>query len=320
MKRVFITGAGGMVGMHLMQILADEQPEVSVIGTYYAPTVDLKYAPVSAKLTECDIRDANLIDTLIDIYRPDVIFHLAAQSYPVVSMEKPVETTEINICGTINLLEAVKRLKERCGYDPTVVIACSSAEYGDSLLNSEAPIEEDAPLLPVHPYGISKVAQDLLGYQYFRTDDIRTIRARIFNTTGPYKVGDMVSDFAIAATKLLRGEDDRIEVGNLRSKRAILNVTDLCSALLLLAEKGDSGEAYNICSSYLTTGKEVLSEMEKIAGRSLPCIQVDSKMRKVDEPIIWGDTAKLKALGWAELSTIKDIVLKIMLHWQKELA
>ena len=151
---------------------------------------------------------------LIEDRRPATIFHLAAQSLPTVSWEKPQETMETNVVGTVNLFEAIKAVRRRDpAYDPCVVVACSSAEYGASLTPERFPVDEDAPLLPLHPYGVSKVAQDLLTLQYWINDRIRGVRTRIFNTTGPRKQNDVVSDFAARAARVAR-HGGTLAVGN----------------------------------------------------------------------------------------------------------
>src|SRR5262249_41587145 len=148
------------------------------------------------KAVELDVRDKKEVFKLIDKYRPSKIFHLAAQSYPTVSWEKPTQTIDINMNGTVNVFEAVKKIRKQGDeYDPMIVVACSSAEYGASLTPENTPVKESAPLLPLHPYGVSKVGQDLLSFQYWENFRIRCIRVRIFNTTGARKTNDVTSDF-----------------------------------------------------------------------------------------------------------------------------
>lgn len=195
MRRVMITGVGGMVGSHLAESLIADGHQV--VGTFYRPTIDLsELSDDRLQLREMDVRYAPHVSSVVEEVRPDWIFHLAAQSYPTVSWDRPQETLETNVVGTTNVFEAVRSLRKKTGYAPTVVAACSSAQYGASLLTSNGPISEGAEFQPLHPYGVSKVATDLLAYQYFKSDGIRSIRARIFNSSGPRKRGDVISDFA----------------------------------------------------------------------------------------------------------------------------
>lgn len=130
---ILVTGAGGMVGSHMAERL--EAQGKKVIGTYYKPTTDINELPSDIKMIECDIRYPGNIERVIMEYQPDQIYHLAAQSYPTVSWEKPYETMETNINGTIAVYEAIKKVRSLINqaYDPMVVVACSSAEYGETL-------------------------------------------------------------------------------------------------------------------------------------------------------------------------------------------
>ena len=126
------------------------------------------------------MRDETGLSRILTAFQPDRIFHLAAQSYPTVSLEKPRETIDINVGGTVNLYECLRNAR----LTPMVVVACSSAEYGP-VESKDLPVREDHPLRPLHPYGVSKVAQDLLAAQYFANYAMPSVRIRIFNTTGP---------------------------------------------------------------------------------------------------------------------------------------
>src|SRR5690349_8733431 len=235
-----------MMGSHMIDYYHDELQQL-VYGTFYKPTTNLDEYSHKAILQECDVRYYSHLLRLMSEIRPDVVFHLAAQSYPTVSMKRPQETTEINVNGTINVFEAIKEIrKTHKEYDPVVVVACSSAEYGSSLTPENVPIPEDVILLPVHPYGVTKVAQDMLSYQYFLNDHVKSIRARIFNTTGPRKVNDVASDFTKRAVLIEKGVEGKFKVGNIHAKRAITDVRVLIQAMILLSEKGRPGEVYNI--------------------------------------------------------------------------
>lgn len=171
--KVLVTGAGGMVGSHMVELLHDQGHEV--LGTYYKPTTDITELDPDIRMEECDVRYYQAVQRVISEFQPDQIYHLAAQSYPTVSWTHPQATMETNVNGTINVYEAVKFVRQtRPDYDPMVVVACSSAEYGQTLNELEDPyVKETAELKPLHPYGVSKVGQDLLSFQYFMNDHIR---------------------------------------------------------------------------------------------------------------------------------------------------
>ncbi|HRF76561.1 MAG TPA: GDP-mannose 4,6-dehydratase, partial [Chitinophagales bacterium] len=235
-------------------------------------------------------------------------------SYPTVSWHRPQETMDTNVNGTINVFEAIKSVrKTNKNYDPVVVVACSSAEYGASLTPENTPVKETAALLPLHPYGVSKVGQDLLSFQYYQNDKIRCIRARIFNTTGPRKTNDVVADFTHRAVDIERKKIDVLKVGNLKTKRAITDVRDLVNALMLLSDKGTWGDVYNISGNKVYEINEIVPIIENYMGIHL-ATEVDPKLlRPTDEPIIYGDSSKLKNdTGWEQQypleQTIKDMI------------
>ena len=159
----------------------------------------------------CDIRDATRLSHLISTFRPDRIFHLAAQSYPTVSLVQPRETIDINVGGTVNLFEC-----RACSGDNA---CCRSRLLKCGIRASreqDLPVREDHPLRPLHPYGVSKVAQDLLAAQYFANYAIPCVRIRIFNTTGPGKIGDVCSDLTKRAVEIELGmRPPSLMVGNL---------------------------------------------------------------------------------------------------------
>ncbi|MFN3939939.1 MAG: GDP-mannose 4,6-dehydratase, partial [Chitinophagales bacterium] len=198
-------------------------------------------------------------------------------------------------------------------YDPVIVVACSSAEYGASLTPENTPIKEEVPLLPLHPYGVSKVAQDLLSFQYYQNDKIRSIRARIFNTTGPRKTNDVTADFTMRAVRIEKGLEKKLRVGNLETKRAITDVRDLVSALVLLSDKGRWGDVYNISGEKAYQIKEIIPIIEKYMGIALDYEIDPTLLRPTDEPIIFGDSGKLKKdTGWQQTyrleTTIHDMI------------
>lgn len=317
--KVLVTGAGGMVGSHLTERLAAEGCEL--LGTYYRPTVNLADLSPEIPMTECDVRYPQSVEKILMDFQPDWIFHLAAQSYPTVSWDRPYETLDTNIGGTAAVFEGIKAVRRQAGgaYDPMVVVACSSAEYGESFLRAgDVWLQENAPLLPLHPYGVSKVGQDLLAFQYFRNDKIRCIRARIFNSTGVRKVGDVTSDFTRQAVLAKRSGNPVIRVGNLATRRAILDQRDLVEALILLASHGQAGEAYNICGETVYTGSDILEAIEKQTGFRLYAETDPQLLRPSDEPLIAGDVEKLKRhTGWKQCCTLEQTVADMLEYWSR---
>lgn len=321
--KVLVTGAGGMVGSHLVEMLHEQGD--TVIGTYYKPTTDIREIPQGIKMIECDVRYPSSLEKIILEFMPDKVFHLAAQSYPTVSWDRPYETIDTNINGTIAVFEAVKKARNLNdeNYDPMIVVACSSAEYGETLNKLEGDkvyVKETDPLLPLHPYGVSKVGQDLISFQYFMNDRIRCIRARIFNSTGTRKTNDVTSDFTYRAIQAVKTKNFEIRVGNLNTKRAIMDQRDLNKALMLLAEKGVPGEVYNISSEHVYEMKEILSIIEKQIGHELKPVVDKALLRPTDEKIIVGDITKLKRdTGWKQSITIEETIEDMLGYWREKL-
>lgn len=312
-----------MVGSHMVEQLYYRGNDV--IGIWHKNKKNVEQVEVPVTFVQCDLRYNQGIDQLIMDKLPDEIYHLAAQSYPTVSWVSPSETIDVNVCGTIAVFESIKKARKyvKADYDPMVVVACSSAEYGETLNKLERNqvyVKESAELLPLHPYGVSKVGQDLLAFQYYMNDHIRSIRARIFNSTGTRKVNDVTSDFTKRAILAERSGNHVLRVGNLDTHRAIMDQRDLVNALMLLAEKGTAGDVYNISSEHVYQMKDIVMMIEEVIGFKF-AIEVDSKLlRPTDERIIVGDITKLKAAtGWQQKISMRQTVSDMLDYWRKVL-
>lgn len=319
---IMVTGAGGMVGSHMVELLHARGE--NVIGTYYKPTTDIREIPKEIKMIECDVRYAPSVEKIIMEHMPEQIYHLAAQSYPTVSWDRPYETIETNVNGTIAVFESIKKVRQLkdASYDPMVVVACSSAEYGETLNQlegNEVYVKETAELQPLHPYGVSKVGQDLISFQYFMNDHIRCIRARIFNSTGTRKVNDVTSDFTYRAINAERSGVYELRVGNLETRRAIMDQRDLVNALMLLAEKGKAGEAYNISSEHIYQMRDIVKMIEKQIGHEFRISIDPALLRPTDEKIIVGDVTKLKRdTGWKQNIPMEQTIADMLDYWRRK--
>ena len=311
MMKVMITGAAGFIGRYLADYCV--QAGCSVLGLHISEVLP---SANGATLEYCDIRDFERLRRLIATFRPDRIFHLAAQSYPTVSLGKPHETMDINAGGTINLYECLRAE----GISPLVVVACSSAEYGP-VAASDLPVREDHPLRPMHPYGVSKVAQDLLAAQYFYNYSLPCVRVRIFNTTGPGKVGDVSSDIAKRVVELELGlRSGLLPVGNLNTRRAILDVRDLVRALWLSAEHCEVGEVYNVCGDQVYSVQELIECIRTQSTAVFQLQQDASLMRGCDEPVIAGDSNKFRrCTGWRQTIELTDTLRETLEWWRNHI-
>ncbi len=296
---------------HLCEMLLAQGHEV--VATYYKPTVDIRDL-AALQLQEVDITDWCAVWDSIHAFQPEAVYHLAAQSYPTVSWARPVETMRTNVIGTVNIFEAVKRLAKK----PRVIVAGSSAAYG-LVAPDKVPISEDFPLQPLHPYGVSKVATEQLACQYWTGFGIEAIPVRIFNCTGPRKSGDAMSDFARRTVWLERHPaENGIRVGNLNTRRTIVDVRDLNRGMILLLDHGAPGQAYNLGGEIAYPMRELLDQVLALSSRRDITAVADPKLfRPTDEPVIWGSSAKLKAAtGWQPQIPLTQTIADMLDYWR----
>lgn len=313
--KVLITGISGFIGSYLAEYTLAKGMKVHGIVTNLTRVENIARLKGKVTLSEGDVRNRAFMKNVITKSKPDLIFHLAAQSRPDISWEDPWKTMETNVMGTVNLFESVRE----ANLDSKILVACSSAEYG-YITEDEGPIKEDHQLLPLSPYGVSKVAQDLLAYQYFKNFGLKTFRVRIFGTTGPRKVGDVCSDFARQIAEIEYGKRKPIvHVGNLEARRDLTDVRDNVKALWLLIEKGKIGEAYNVCSHKAYKIGDILSKMLGMSEVDIK-VKVDPmKLRPSDEPIIMGDNSKIrKDCGWVPKIPIEKTLEDTLNYWREK--
>jgi GDP-4-dehydro-6-deoxy-D-mannose reductase len=297
--RVLITGVTGFAGSHLAEYLLDHQPDVEVWGIYRwrSRMENLEGVRGRLRMVECDLRDFTSVHAALEQARPDAIFHLAAQSFVPSSWKAPNDTLVTNVTGQTNLFEAVRFL----GLDPVIQIACSSEEYG-MVYPDEVPIREDNPLRPLSPYAVSKVAQDMMGYQYFQSYGLKTVRTRGFNHTGPRR-GDVfvTSNFAKQLATIEAGlAEPVIRVGNLEAVRDFTDVRDMVRAYWLAVTKGKPGEVYNLATGSGITIQELLDKLLALSTTKVRVEQDPERMRPSDVVRLIGDSSKFRAdTGWS---------------------
>ena len=283
-----ITGAGGMMGSHLYEALKGKD----VLPTFYKSTLDPRET-ITQEMEILDVLHYERVKKVLGEVKPDVIYHLAAQSRPDVSFKDPALTIQTNVIGTTNLLQACAEL----GLKPLFINASSSAVYGD--IDWSTPPDENSPCHPLSPYGTSKLAQEHIVKNFNQMHDIPYVNVRIFNCTGPRKVNDFVSDVC----RRVVNEEFPLKVGNLDTVRSIVDVRDLVRGLVLCEKIKNS--TINLGSDKFYSIHEIF---KKIAGDTP--YEVDSSLfRPTDEPIILGNINKAKrVLGWEpEISLIKTI-------------
>ena len=307
---VLITGAAGFIGGFLSRHCVAAGS--TVLGIDIHETVD-EWA--EGGFERCDVRDSRRLMELLSTFRPDCIFHLAAQSYPTFSLSRPLETMDTNVGGTISLFECLRA----SGMKPIVVVACSSAEYG---LIEEQPVQESHTLLPLHPYGVSKVAQDFLAAQYFANYSIPAIRIRIFKTTGPGKLGDVCSDLTKRAVEIEKGiRPSTMTIGNLANRRSVVDVRDLVEALWLSVEYCRPGEVYNLGGDDVYSVQELVNSIRTQVGFKFDVEQLPELMRLCDEPFTAGDNSKFRSCcDWTPKIRIAQTLGDMLEWWRDSLA
>ena len=308
---VLVTGAEGFIGSRLVNALADDGEEV--VAGLYQPTG--RYEPVDrARSFPLDITHEDEVRRLIADVRPEVVYHLAGMSNPMLSWSRPADALEINAGGTLHLLDALRS----AGVPARVFLAGSSAEYGYSCREQHA-LGEDDPLLAVHPYGLSKLAVDLLGLQYFRAYGMDVIRGRIFNTIGPRKIIDAPSDFARQLAEVERGQRAALVVGNTETVRDFTDVRDMVGAIRAVTLHGRPGEVYNLCSARPTRIQEVLEGLLARSGRAVPVERPPGLRRASDEPWIVGDNSRLGSVSdWRPRIPLAQTLADILDYWRSE--
>jgi GDP-4-dehydro-6-deoxy-D-mannose reductase len=309
-----VTGAEGFIGSHLVKFL--QAKDWNVIGGYRLHDSNSFPKLPNLRFEQCDLCNGQRVEQIFREYKPTHVFHLGAQSLPTVSWADPVGTFESNVLGSLHLFEAIRHQEPH----PVVVSACSSAEYGN-VPASAIPVTEEQPLLPLHPYGISKVCLDLLAREYFLDYKIPAVNIRLFNTTGPGKTNDAPSDFVRQIARIKKGlQEPVIEVGNLKPRRAFLDVGDTVEGFYLAALKGKRGEAYNLCAAETYEIGDLLLAAIRLSGVKVEIRVVDRLLRPSDEKIIFGDTRKIRMdTGWKPLRTLEETLTAMLEHWERVL-
>jgi GDP-4-dehydro-6-deoxy-D-mannose reductase len=313
--RVLITGITGFAGSHLADYCL-ERGDVEVYGIvrWRSRTENIEHLQDKIYLMECDLRDATSTRDVIEDIKPDYIFHLAAQSFVPTSWRAPTESLTTNVLGELNIFEAVRKIGLKC----RIQLAGSSEEYG-LVREDEVPITEDNPLRPLSPYGVSKVAQDLLGYQYFMSYNMDIVRTRGFNHTGPRRPPVFVcSDFAKQVVDIEKGRKEPvIHVGNLDAKRDFTDVRDTVKAYFLALEKGKSGEVYNICTEKSWSIRSILDMLIAKSKKEIE-VKVDkARLRPSDVPLLQGDCTKFRNdTGWKPVIPFEQTLEDILDYWR----
>lgn len=308
--RALITGGNGFVGKLLAKKLLENNYNVAV--------TDIIESNISNayKTYQLNILDKERVESVIKDFNPDVIFHLAAQSSVASSWKEPEKTIDINISGTLNILEVLKNIE----YKGKLLLIGSSEEYGS--IDYSKPVIEESILKPGNIYAATKVMQEMLGNIYYKAHGLQILMTRSFNHIGAGQAPIfVVSDFAKQIAEIEKGlREPVIRVGNLDAERDFTDVHDVVDAYILLAEKGVCGEAYNVGSGNAIKIEKILNNL---LAKSNKCISIEvdeSRFRPVDIPVIRADISKLQAhTGWKPVVSIDNSLQDVLDYWRSTL-
>ncbi|WP_053372218.1 GDP-mannose 4,6-dehydratase [Paenibacillus sp. FJAT-27812] len=303
--RALITGVSGFVGTFLCEKLIDNGYEVVGLSRTPAQNQNIEYI-------SCDISDPEKVYNALKNVKPDEIYHLAGSGFIPLSYSRTEETYNTIVNGTLNLYEALRKLD----MDTKVLFVGSAGVYGDG---KGTPFTESDLLHPNNPYAGAKACADLISEQYARSFNMRIIRARPFNHTGPRQSSDFVcSSFAKQISNIENERSEHIHVGNLDVMRDFLDVRDVINAYVLLMKKGKFGEAYNVSSNEAISISDLLNMLLESSNIENPLIKVDSnKVRETDAYIRIGDNSKLRLdTGWSPEYKLKNTMIDLLNYWR----
>lgn len=304
--RVVVTGAGGLIGWHLVEELARRGDDVSA-WVRGAPPNDMNE---KVEVTSVDISDAEAVSRQLAAAAPELVYHLAAQSSPGKSWAEPLETLRTNVGGTINLLEAARNVAPRA----RLLIAGSSAEYADE--PGGKLISEATAIAPNSPYGVSKQAAWQTAQLYARHYGLDVVAFRPFLLVGPRKAGDVCSDFARRIVAIEQGRAKDMPVGALDVVRDFMDIRDGIAGLLRIAESGKSGEVYNVASGKGLSIRDMLEGYRALAKVSVNVVPDPALARPLDQKVRIGDSTKLRALGWQPTHGLTDTLRSVIEYWR----
>jgi GDP-4-dehydro-6-deoxy-D-mannose reductase len=298
MKKLLVTGLNGFVGCHL-QVLIESMPD--------GPWQLLASKPHD--LLDCASLDAWLQDEC-----PDAVIHLAGQTFVPEAFRDPQRTLQVNLLGTLNLLQALKRR----GFCGTFLYVSSGDVYGQ-VMESDLPVVETLAPRPRNPYAVSKVAAELLCQQWSYNEPWRIIVARPFNHIGPGQ-GDafVIPSMARQLVRVRQGlQSAQLEVGDVDVTRDFLDVRDVLRAYLALLEQGRNGEVYNVCSGVEWRVRDLIAQLAGLAGVEVELLQDASRLRLSEQRRVVGCSKKLqKETGWKPGVSITETLQSVLSDWE----
>jgi GDP-4-dehydro-6-deoxy-D-mannose reductase len=310
--RVFVTGITGFVGAHFLDILKDS--DIEIYGMCFPDEPQPSPQQPKCDIKKADIRSENDTEELIGLSEPDYVFHFAAVSNVGQSWKKRIETFDVNVKGTLNLLEAVRKHASSA----RILFVSSSEVYGTRESNAR-PLAETDPVCPVSPYALSKLSGENLCQFYERVEGLDIITVRSFPHTGPGQSPDFVcSDWASQIAQIeTGGSPPLIKVGNIKVERDFVDVRDVVQAYFSLIRKGKKGHVYNVSSGTSISLEKVLDILLKHSKVKIDIETDETKIRKFDIPVLVGDNQKIrKEISWAPEIPMEQTVLDLLRYWR----
>lgn len=313
--KILITGISGFAGSFLAELLL-KNPENEVFGTYLTEESINRLPEVKGKIKgfSLDLLESEKTEKIIQEVKPDCIFHLAALTSPAESFNNPSQVIVNNIQSQISILEGVRKAGLK-----TKILITSSAEVYGAVDAGDLPIDEETSLRPTSPYAVSKIAQDFLALQYYLSYKMDIIRIRPFNHIGPRQAPVfVVSSFAKKIADIEKGKTEPVlTVGNLESKRDFTDVRDMVKAYVLLAEKGKSGQVYNIGSGVSHKISDILGKLLSLSDKKIEVSVDQALMRPSDTPDLYADITKIKnETGWSSEIPIETSLKDTLDYWR----
>jgi GDP-4-dehydro-6-deoxy-D-mannose reductase len=316
--RILITGITGFVGSHLAELSLDRGAQVVGALRWRSNTEHIDHLRDRITLIQSELRDLSSARDLVEHARPDFIVHLAAQSFVGASWQTPAETLMTNAIGQMNLFEAIRQL----GSTARFLVIGSSEEYG-LVEPHELPIRETNPLRPLSPYAVSKVTQDLMGFQYFKSYGLDIVRARAFNHSGPRRGADFsTSNFAKQIAEIEAGmREPLVEVGDLKPSRDFSDVRDIVRGYWDLLERGTPGEVYNLCSGVDWSIERMLNFLlSRSTARGIEVRTDPTRLRPSDIPVLRGSFERIeRAVGWRPRIPLEQTLDDLLEYWRRRL-
>lgn len=295
--RALITGGRGFVGRWLADHLVAEGDEVVVVDV------------------ETDVADQAALDPVVAEAAPDAVYHLAARTHVGESWQAPAEVLRVNVLGTAGVLAAARRLEPT----PTVLVVSSAEVYG-VVGPADLPLTEASPVAPATPYAASKAAAEQVALQAWRGYGQPVVVVRPFNHIGPGQAPNFaVPALARRIVAARRSGDSTLAVGTLTTRRDFTDVRDVVRAYRLLAERGEPGTVYNLCTGRDVAIADIAERLLALAGASLALVSDPSLVRPVDVPVLRGDPARVEAAtGWKPEIPLDDTLRDVLAYWEAQ--